>query len=385
MELMMEIFRRLVGFNTVSANSNRAAADFLCEVLRESLKLSESAIYVTSQDSTEGQEKCNVVATIGAGDGGLMLAGHIDTVSAEPLARWDSNPFELTLKHDKYYGLGTCDMKFFLAAAIAAARNFSSSTLRRPLVLAFTHDEETSMAGAKRLRRDDVFKSVHYAVVGEPTKLVPVRMHKGWLGAEFTLHGKAGHASDPGCGTSAIELASELLSQLYRYRDELTDFRQPLLRPEYPTLNVGLIKGGEGVNRIPASCKLELEIRPIPGQDVQDLIGDLQRIADNMTNGNSHCLASLRVTSAPTQPMETSEQSRIVHVAQAVTGQSAIGVPFATEAAIYNAAGLETIVLGPGDIAQAHQPNEFIAAEYLDRTVTVLSTIIEELCVKGGD
>lgn len=377
---LLELFKRLIGFNTESRLSNREMTNFICSLLY-SIGFERDKVLVTSLQSSEGAEKCNIVATKGTGQGGLMLAGHMDTVSAEPLSQWQTDPFVLTRKGDRLYGLGAADTKLFLASAIEATKDFPVESLQCPLVLVFTHDEETSMAGAKHLRKEGLLQA-RYGVVGEPTQLIPVRLHKGWLGAEVTIYGQAGHGSDPEEGRNAIELAQEFLARLFAYRDDLKDFSNFFLNPPYSTLNVGVIQAGKESNKIPGQCQIEFEVRPIPSQDLTDIMNDLKRIAEEMGEIDGQEIAAIKFTSAPTNPTEISADSLIVRAAEEVTGKEAVGASFSTEATIFNSVGLETIVLGPGNIAQAHQPNEFVTTEYLDITVKILRNIISKICIE---
>jgi len=377
---LLELFEKLIAFNTESKLSNREMTDFICSLLY-SIGFEKDKVLVTSLQSGENVEKCNIVAIKGDGPDGLMLAGHMDTVSPEPYNQWKTDPFVLTRKKDRLYGLGATDMKLFLAAAIKVAEEFPVGSLKHPLVLVFTHDEETSMIGAKHLKKEGLLRA-RYGIVGEPTQLVPVRLHKGWLGAEVIIHGRAGHGSDPKEGHNAIELAQEFLSRLFSFRDDLRDFNNPILKPSYPTLNVGIIQGGGESNKIPGECRVEFEVRPIPGQDLTDITNDLKQIAKEMGEIDGQKIATIKLTSAPINPMETLAGSLVVRVAEKITAKEAIGVSYNTEATLFNSAGVETIVLGPGNIAQAHQPNEFVTARYLDTTVETLRNIIAEICTE---
>lgn len=384
---LMEILTRLIAFNTASDKSNQDMAEFIRELLL-GIGFEQGRILVIPSPDGKREKKFNLIATMGQGHDPLMLAGHMDTVSAEPRDRWKTDPWTLTPKGkqgERLHGLGTTDMKSFLAAAIEATKAFSAASLKRPLVLAFTHDEETSMVGAKMLKKQGLLQGIKFGIVGEPTELVPVRLHKGFVGFKVTLRGRAGHGSNPQAGVNAIELAQEFIAKLMAFREWLEEFKKPDLFPPTPTLNIGIIRGGKEPNKIPARCEIEFEVRPIPGQDTTDIIHEIQRLGEGMGELEPGMpIARVEVTSAPTEPMETPAESVVVRVLEEITGRPSTGAAFNTEASVYRRAGIETVVLGPGSIKQAHMPNEFIAASALKPTVELLQAVINRLCVKGG-
>jgi acetylornithine deacetylase len=195
-------------------------------------------------------DKANLIATLGSGPGGLVLAGHTDTVPWDE-GRWNFDPFQLTQQGNRLYGLGTSDMKAFLALAIEAASQFDATQFREPLILVATADEESSMAGARALV-DAKRPQARYAVIGEPTGLRPVRLHKGILMEAIHLRGQSGHSSDPSLGNSALEGMHSIIKELISWRTELqTEHRNPLFEVPVPTLNLGHIHGGD--NPIPAN------------------------------------------------------------------------------------------------------------------------------------
>ena len=224
-------------------------------------------------------DKANLIATLGAGPGGLVLAGHTDTVPFDQ-GRWTHDPFRLTCADGRLYGLGTSDMKAFLALAVEAASSFTASQLQQPLIIIATADEESSMSGAKALveaRRPQA----RYAVIGEPTGMRPVRMHKGILMEAIHLRGRSGHSSDPALGNSALEGMHRVLGELLRWRAELqAQHVNPLFAVPVPTLNLGHIHGGDNPNRICPDCELHIDLRPLPGMDIDQLRSQLdQRLA----------------------------------------------------------------------------------------------------------
>ncbi len=323
--------------------------------------------------------KANLVATLGSGPDGLVLAGHTDTVPYDR-GGWRHDPFRLTEDAGRLYGLGTSDMKSFLALAIEASRELDARNLARPLVILATADEESSMAGASALVRAGRALG-RYAVIGEPTGLRPVRMHKGILMEAIRLTGRSGHSSDPALGNSALEGMHALLTEILGWRAELqARYRNPAFAVPVPTLNLGHIHGGDNPNRICGQCELHIDLRPVPGLDPEVLRRELEervrRIAER------HGLGwETRALFPGVGPMETAPESPIVRTAEALTGQEAGAVAFATEGPFLTQLGMETLILGPGDIAQAHQPDEFLRLERIAPTLDLLRALIRRFCI----
>jgi acetylornithine deacetylase len=325
-------------------------------------------------------DKANLLATLGSGPGGLVLAGHTDTVPFDaPLWRFD--PLRLTEAQGRWYGLGTSDMKAFLALAIEAARGLGPKDLKHPLSILATADEESSMCGARALAEAGRPLG-RYAVIGEPTGLRPVRLHKGVMGESVRLTGQSGHASDPSLGNNALEGMHEALVSILAWRDELKKgHRHPAFPIPHPTINLGHIHGGDNPNRICGECELHLDLRVLPGLDPEDLRAELSRrvaqVADR--RGLAWSVAPL-FEAIP--PVETPAGSAIVQAAERLTGHSAEAVSFGTEAPFLNRLGLETLILGPGDIAQAHQPDEFLSMDRIPPTLELLRALIRRFCME---
>ena len=324
-------------------------------------------------------DKANLIATLGAGPGGLVLAGHTDTVPFDQ-GRWTHDPFRLTCADGRLYGLGTSDMKAFLALAVEAASSFTASQLQQPLIIIATADEESSMSGAKALveaRRPQA----RYAVIGEPTGMRPVRMHKGILMEAIHLRGRSGHSSDPALGNSALEGMHRVLGELLRWRAELQAQNiNPLFAVPYPTLNLGHIHGGDNPNRICADCELHIDLRPIPGMDLQALRETLQARVQAVLR-DSGLELSCRPLFEGTPAMETPASSEIVRATETLTGHQAGAVAFGTEGPYFTQMGISTVVLGPGDIDQAHQPDEYLAEARIPPMLELLRSLIQRFCV----
>jgi acetylornithine deacetylase len=324
--------------------------------------------------------KSNLIATLGRGADGLVLAGHTDTVPYDE-GRWTYDPFRLTSADGRLYGLGTADMKAFLALALEAASSFAARPLNQPLIIVATADEESSMSGARALV-DARKPQARHAVIGEPTGLRPVRMHKGILMEAIHLRGRSGHSSDPALGNSALEGMHLVLAELLRWRSELqAEHQNPLFAVPYPTLNLGHIHGGDNPNRICADCELHIDLRPVPGMDLQELRHSMQARLQTAIRGTGLEL-SCRSLFEGTPAMETPAGAEIVRAAEALTGAEACAVAFATEGPYFSEMGISTVVLGPGDIAQAHQPDEFLREDRIAPTLDLLRRLISRFCVE---
>lgn len=323
--------------------------------------------------------KFNLVASAGKGPGGLVLSGHTDTVPYDE-QRWQSDPFRLVERDNRLYGLGTSDMKAFFALVLEAVRGLDLSRLKQPLTLLATADEESNMCGAQSLLETNR-RLGRYAVIGEPTGLKPVRMHKGISMEIIRLHGRSGHSSNPALGVNALEGMYRVIGDILAWRDELqARHKNPLFEVEVPTLNLGHIHGGDNPNRICASCELQIDLRPLPGMVLQELHDELvQRLERLMSDSE---LRLEIITPFPGIPsMETAADSEIVRIAEQLTGHTASSVAFGTEAPYLQQLGMETLILGPGDIDQAHQPNEFIGLERIQPMVGLLQGLIRRFCL----
>lgn len=323
--------------------------------------------------------KANLIATLGTGPGGLVLAGHTDTVPYDE-GRWSHNPFRLTEQQGRLYGLGTSDMKGFFALAIEAAKAFTGQPLQQPLILLATADEESSMEGARALV--DLGRPLaRYAVIGEPTGLRPVNAHKGIMMEGITLTGRSGHSSDPSLGVSALEGMHQVISDLLTWREELqAKHRDPRFKVPVPTLNLGHIHGGDNPNRICGCCQLHIDLRPVPGMELDELRETLNRRLHTLLGGTQLGWEVHRLFEG-TPSMHTPDTSAIVQAAEHLTGYDSEAVAFCTEGPYLNELGMETIILGPGDIDQAHQPDEFIALDRLQPTVALLENLIRRFCL----
>ena len=353
--------------------SNRAVIERLAEWLEG------EGFAVEVLPLPEYPEKANLIATKGTGAGGLVLAGHTDTVPCDEHL-WNHDPFRLTEKNGHLYGLGTCDMKGFFPLAIEAARTFDAASLRQPLIILATADEESSMEGARQLAKLGR-PQARYAVIGEPTGLRPVNAHKGILMEAIHVQGHAGHSSDPTLGNSAIEGMHCVISSILAWREALQrEHRDHKFTVPFPTLNLGHIQGGDNPNRICGECELHIDLRPLPGMDPETLRASLRQSVETAL-AESDLRFSIRPLFGGVGALETPPNSPLVDAAERLTGHSVEAVAFCTEGPFLQTLGMETIILGPGDIAQAHQPDEYIALDRLQPTIDLLRQLISRFCL----
>ncbi|MBC52903.1 MAG: acetylornithine deacetylase [Gammaproteobacteria bacterium] len=333
-------------------------------------------------ESSSEQGKANLIATLGSGPGGLVLAGHTDTVPMDE-ALWSMNPLQMTEKDNRIYGLGSTDMKGFFALILEAVRSFVDTPLQQPLIVLATSDEETSMLGARKLAELGRPKA-RYAVIGEPTGMKPVHAHKGVMMESIRLQGRSGHSSDPSLGINAMEAMHDVIGELLRFRAELQEkYRNPLFAIELPTMNLGCIHGGDNPNRICGQCELEFDIRLLPGMEVEVMRGLIdQRLRPLAERWQVGFELTPLFPGAPA--FLCPAESDLVKTAERLTGHSAGTVAFGTEAPWLQRMGMDTIVLGPGDIEQAHQPDEYLALDRIQPCVELLRDLITHYCVKSN-
>ena len=221
-------------------------------------------------------DKFNLIATVGEGSEGLVLSGHTDTVPFDE-AKWHSDPLKLVERDNRLYGMGAADMKGFFAVVIEALRELPLERLKQPLVVIATADEESSMCGAKALI-DLPYRLGRHALIGEPTELMPVRMHKGISMESVRLVGQSGHSSNPDLGVNALEGMQQVIAEVLRWREELqARYQNPAFEVAVPTLNLGHIHGGDNPNRICGECELQFDLRPLPGMALPDLREELRQ------------------------------------------------------------------------------------------------------------
>lgn len=324
--------------------------------------------------------KFNLLASYGSGPGGLVLAGHSDTVPFDA-ALWQTDPLKLTEVDGRWVGLGSCDMKGFFALIIEAVRPLLSQPFKQPLLILATCDEESSMSGARALA--DAGRPLgRAAVIGEPTGLKPIRLHKGIMMERIDILGQSGHSSDPRLGHSALEAMQDVMLELRGLRAQWQrEYHNPQFSVPQPTLNFGCIHGGDNPNRICGQCSLEFDLRPLPGMQPEALRAAIRQKLQPLAEQHQ-----VKIDYNPlfpsVPPFELAADSELVRVAERLTGHRAASVAFATEAPYLQQLGCETLILGPGDIDCAHQPGEHLEMSRLQPTVRLLQQLIEHYCLQ---
>ncbi len=380
---LMTMLRSLVATPSMSSVissfdvSNRVVIEMLAEWF-ETLGFDVEIMPLPKQP-----HKANLIATIGpvqkqGKNRGLMLAGHTDTVPYKE-AFWQYNPLQLTERENRLYGLGTADMKSFFALIIEAFKQFDVSQFKQPLVVLATADEESSMEGAAALL-DKAYLPARFAVIGEPTGLRPVFAHKGIAMNGIRLTGQGGHSSNPALGLNAMEFMHLVLGELIGWRKELQQrYRDEQFAVPVPTINLGHIYGGDNPNRICDQCEVHFDMRLLPCMDVQAVHDELHFRLTNLLDGTGISW-ELFPLKQPTPPMHTPTNSPIVKSCERHCKHDAQAVAFCTEGSYLTQLGIDTVILGPGNIAQAHQPDEFIELSSIRPCVEILAELIAEYC-----
>lgn len=365
----VEMIGRLVGFDTVSARSNRALIDYVQAYLAEH--------GVTSRivaDSDGG--KANLFATIGPdAPGGIALSGHTDVVPVEGQP-WSTDPFAATLKDDRLYGRGTADMKSFIAVALSLVPAFRALPLRRPIHLCLSYDEEVGCLGVPSLLRllGRELPLPALAIVGEPTGMKVVNAHKGIWAQRTIITGRDGHSSAPDRGANAIVYAAQLIARLERLAAELRHdgaaAAPPGLEfdPPFSTVNVGRVAGGTALNIIARTCALDWEFRPLPGVAAQEIRDRIDRwLATELAPALRRAApqGAIETVSLCAVPALVPEPGGLAEtMALRLTGANrAETVSFTSEGGQFQECGISTVLCGPGFVNEAHQPNEFVALE----------------------
>ncbi|MCC8365063.1 acetylornithine deacetylase [Xenorhabdus sp. PB61.4] len=377
----IELYRQLIAAPSISAvdeeldQSNESVISLLADWLKQ------IGFEIEVQPVPESRGKFNMLATLGSGSGGLLLCGHTDTVPFDA-GRWTQDPFTLTERDGKLYGLGTADMKGFFAFIIDAIRDIDISKLSHPLYILATADEETSMAGARYFAANATIRP-DFAIIGEPTSLQPIRAHKGHVAHAIRIEGKSGHSSDPARGVNAIDLMHESITQLMKLRHTLQErYHNPAFAIPYPTMNFGHIHGGDAANRICACCELHMDIRPLPSLTLQDLN---EALNESLEPVKQRWPGRLNVTELhpPIPGYECPTNHKLVGVIERLLGTKAETVNYCTEAPFIQQL-CPTIVLGPGSIEQAHQPDEYIEVSMIEPTRKLIAQIVEHFCLGVG-
>ena len=375
-----ERLREIVSLNSISSEepeldqSNESVIRCLERWLRE------LGFDVTLIKVKEKPLKYDLLARLGEGDGGLLLSGHTDTVPADP-ASWKSAPLSLTETEDRYTGLGSIDMKGFFAFAADAAASFSGKKLREPLYILATSDEETTMNGAKAFMEQASIRP-RAVIIGEPTSLTPVYKHKGYMAFRVIAHGRRAHSSNPAEGINAIEIMHRAIAGIMKFRDSLKKFRSSDFKVPEPTLNIGIIRGGDSPNSVPDTCVMQFDVRPTELTPV-DFIEKEVRKAIAQSAGEYSGSIEIEDLYPPLPAFGGGKDQPVVRKLAELSGNEPVTVGYATEAGLLSALTQNTVVFGAGSISNAHQPDEYLLKKEIEPMSRILREIISLICEKG--
>jgi acetylornithine deacetylase len=375
----IEMLKRLVAFDTTSRNSNLELIQYIQGYL------DEFGVQSTLVPNAEGT-KANLFATIGPeAEGGIVLSGHTDVVPVDGQP-WETDPWTLTEKPDgNLYARGTCDMKGFIAAALSHVPAFQKASLKVPMHFAFSYDEEIGCLGAHSLA-ERLVGSVprpRAVIVGEPTMMGVVNAQNAGGGINATFTGFEAHSSMTHLGVSAIHFAGDFIHWLNELQVELAQRKHPHLDtvPNHTTINVGIITGGTAGNILARECTLNWGYRTLPGDDPWEVqrraeayIAELLLPKMKAKHPDANIVLKRRSFVPGLLPQENEEAAKLA--LQWTGGNRTYAVPYGTEAGIFRAHGIPTVICGPGDISQAHQPNEFVAKSQMDACDAFLGKLI---------
>lgn len=382
----IEILDRLIAYPTVSADSNLELITYAAELLEHC-----GARTTVTRDDTG--KKANLFATLGPdGPDGVVLSGHTDVV---PVVEedWSSDPFKLREASGLLYGRGTCDMKGFIAAALATAPHYGQLDLKRPLHFALTYDEEIGCFGARQLvdelKSQEIAPSV--AIIGEPTEMRVIEGHKGCYEYTTSFHGTAGHGSEPDKGVNAIHYAVRFMNRLMELGEAMKAGAVGVnerYEPPWTTLQVGRIDGGTARNVIAKTCSVEWEMRPVRAGDGASVKANLEAYIrqELLPEMRAICEDADIVTEiiGEVEGLEVMSENEARDIVCSLTGSELCDVvSFGTEAGLFQSLGMSVVVCGPGSIEQAHKADEFVSLNQLQASLDMLQGLTATLVGKA--
>ncbi len=385
MAATLDLIRTLVAFDTTSRESNLALIHWVRDHLAD-LGV-ESALTFDDQ-----QRKANLFATLPAASGertagGIVLSGHTDVVPVDGQP-WDTDPWEAIVAGDRVYGRGVCDMKSYCAIVLGLVPELLRRKLARPVHLALSYDEEIGCIGVRRLLADITARGVRPAgcIVGEPTGMRLVVAHKGKKAYVCRVRGHEAHSSLTPKGVNAVQIACEIVAYLgeraRRFRDQ-GPFDEAYDVP-YTTVHVGVIHGGTAVNIVPRDCHFVWEVRHLPLDDPDAIVADARAWAEARFLTEMHAVSRdtwIEFEEVAVLPgMDTHDRSEIAKLGRRCCGDPGYAkVSFGTEAALFDAAGVPTVICGPGHIEQAHQPNEWVSLAQVAKCEAFMGRLADHL------
>ncbi len=381
----LSLIESLIAFDTTSRNSNLELIDFVYELIKQA--------GVTSELIYDGdRRKANLYATLGPKDiAGIVLSGHTDVVPVDGQA-WDTDPFKVVQKKQQLFARGTADMKSYIAICLAHMDKILQADLSVPVHFAFSYDEEIGCVGVQGLIKELAKRPVKPAacIIGEPTGMRPITGHKGKLSQTCTVHGLECHSGMPHRGANAVEAAAEAISHLKQMARRFRDNGpyDESFDPPYTTVHTGVITGGTALNIVPQTCTFEFEFRHTSSDNPQDLLDEIKEYAEQnvlpeMRRVEKNARFEWKLKSS-FPGLATGENDPITKLTKRLTDIKDTGkVSFGTEGGLFSSIGIPSVVCGPGDIINAHKPNEFVDIEQLNKCETFISALIDGLADKS--
>ncbi|WP_259650042.1 acetylornithine deacetylase [Gluconacetobacter diazotrophicus] len=369
MMTVVDILERLIAFPSVVGTPNGAIVQWVRAYLEE------HGATVSVLPGPEG-DRFNLFATIGPADRpGYILSGHTDVVPAgEP--EWSSDPFCMRADGDALFGRGTSDMKGFLAAVLASVPALARMKLARPIHIAFSYDEEAGARGVPHMiaRLPKLCARPLGAIIGEPSLMRGIRAHKGKVAARITLRGRPGHSSRPDLGANAIHAMAGILDATVAQARKLTEGPlHPAFQPPYSSLQAGVISGGQAINVIPERCTMDVEARAIHGVEPADLLAPIREAVETLAIDGVRAEWE-QISAYPA--LLLAPDTGLARLVEDLTGQDTLpAVSYGTEAGLFQQAGIDAIICGPGDIGRAHRPDEFILESELAACLRMIAAL----------
>lgn len=372
----IKIYESLISIPTISSHNklldqtNKNFIDLLSNYLSDlnfSIKINQ----------VPDTNKFNMLASIGSGDGGLLLSGHSDTVDFDENT-WTKDPFTLTEIDNKFYGLGTVDMKGFFAFLLEVLSSINSKKIKKPIYILSTANEETDMSGAKYFMTSSIIRP-DCIIIGEPTSLELINAHKGHVSYSIQVVGSTGHSSNPDDGVNSIEIMHNIIENLISLKKYLKQkYENKKFSVPYPTMNLSSIHGGDAINRICSLCTLNIEIRPIPGLTLTQIEILIQEKLQSIIQKWSNRIILKKLYSA-VPAYQCCKNKNVTKIVEKLCSLNSKTANYCTEAPFFKKIA-PTLILGPGSIRQAHQPDEYLDSSFIQPTINVFNKIIHKFC-----
>ena len=375
------ILAKLVSFSVLGGQSNLSIITWIKQYLDQ---YGVAYHLVPNEDATKASLHCRIGPAV---DGGVILSGHTDVVPTEG-QDWHTNPFELTNTAGKVYARGSCDMKGFIACCLASVPKMLAADLKRPIYFAFSYDEEIGCLAGDALAQsivDTYTEKPKFAIIGEPSMMQPIVGQKGIVFCETRIYGSAGHSSRIRNEVSAIHEAARLIMWLEQKMESLyqAGYTDARFEPDHTSIHIGTIKGGIATNVIADECSFTWDVRNIPTNSIPEIVAEFRTHCREREQILQQRFAGAKIETTELHPpvpaLDTPEHSEVVSFIQRLSGKTQLGtVAYAAEAGQFSNAGFQAVICGPGDIAQAHRANEFVAISQLVECLQMIERLIKE-------